>query len=488
MPARRCSTGDFVKASSMILLVSDGVSLCRITLALIEMMQKAERYKPQSKRPFRHFYIACLIQRPALAIQDMFRILKGGGSRTGGWNMLNEWIEIHPILEELGCELGKSHPNFKRCPNKKGFVVYLDKEGHVEDVDIPNFNMEEIYRWQVGKKDPAFPVFNGRAFWEVTCDPSQIPDWITKVLKDKSSKRTENSGARDAEEDSKEREPIDESKLQDFLNGCNDLWEVDLPWIARCIKELPNELQSILEAAQEKPDGYKACKSLVERAGLCQQHKLRDEVRAILMHKLRNTRRKDYAEALFALKKEGKKKGRGREHGKDFLYLLTVKDWDKPEYGENRCPPYHNSLQSWMARTFEEYSNKACEPTGKEDAFGIDMAGAKDKYDDVNAAGLGQIKLFAANEDIPCLMRYGLEGTALFPSGRTAREIARKTLEYILAREREGITWRSIRKYENRNTVAFAYCTKLKDTNIIRVFDNDDMAGQENIYISQGQY
>ena len=200
--------------------------------------------------------------------------------------MLNEWIEIHPILKELGCDLGKSHPSFRSCPNKKGFRVYLDKSGHVEDIDIPDFSMEKVYRWQAGKKDPAFPVLNGRAFWEVTCDPSLVPAWITKVLKDK-------SGVIDPEKDAKEKESIDKSKLQDFLNGCNDLWEVDLPWISRCLKELPKELQSVLEVAQEKmakpPGGYKAYKSLVERAGLCQQDTLRDEVRTILMCKLQNT-------------------------------------------------------------------------------------------------------------------------------------------------------------------------------------------------------
>ena len=82
--------------------------------------------------------------------------------------MLNEWIEIHPILKKMGCDLGESHPSFKLCPNKKGFKIYLDKAGHVEDVDIPDFSMESVYRWQTGKKDPAFPVFNGRAFYEVT--------------------------------------------------------------------------------------------------------------------------------------------------------------------------------------------------------------------------------------------------------------------------------------------------------------------------------
>jgi hypothetical protein len=395
--------------------------------------------------------------------------------------MLNEWIEIHPILKKLDCDLGKSDPNFKRCPKKKGYRIFLDTDGHVEDVDIPDFCMESVYRWQVGKKDPAFPVFNCRTFYEVTCDPSLIPPWIIKVLKEKDVKK-----AKKVLSTTSSKESIDEFKLHTFLNGCNDLWQEDLPWIERCLKELPQKLQCVLETSDEKPGGYKAYEELVRRAEqCCGADEFRAEVRTILLQKLQETRKKEYAEVLFALKKEEKKKGRGKEHKRDFLFLLTIKDWDNPEYGANRCPPYHNSLQAWMAQAFEKNANEVFSPTGIRDAFGLDTAGAENDYDDVNAAGLGQIKLFSANEDIPCLVRYGRTGAKMFLAGRIARENARKTLEYILHREREGITWKSLRKYEIRNTVAFAYCTELKDANVIQVFDSDETEGKENIYISE---
>ena len=394
--------------------------------------------------------------------------------------MLNEWIEIYPILKKMGCDLGESHPSFKHCPNKKGFKIYLDKAGHVEDVDIPDFSMESVYRWQTGKKDPAFPVFNGRAFYEITCDQSLIPSWIVKSFKEKNIMKPKKEKANKNDKDS-----IDESNLQAFLNSCNDLWLEDLTWIERCFKELPQELQAILKMTEEEPAGYKAYEELVRRAALCVKEKLRDEIRKILLQKLKETRKKEYAEVLFALKKVGKKKGRGKEHGRDFLFLLTIKDWDNPEYGENRYPPYHHTFQSWMAQTFEKQANEIFKPTGIKDAFGYDDAGAQGGYDDVNVAGLGQIKLFAANEDIPCLARYGHIGSKIFSAGCDAREKARKTIEYTLRRDREGITWKSLRKYENRNTVAFAYCTAIKDANIIQVFDSYDTEDNQNIYISE---
>lgn len=402
--------------------------------------------------------------------------------------MLNELIETNTLLKTLGCDFGESHPYFKSCSSKKGrFIVFLDKNGHVEDADIPDFNMETVYKWQERKTDPSFPVFNGRAFYEVTCEPSLIPKYITNALREKKAEKNKKQRDEGTETESKQKGNIDESNLHAFIDGCNDLWQQDdLKLIGRCLNELPNELQrNYLEAAAAKPEGYIAYKELVRRAGLCHPDQLRDEVREIFMRKLLDTGKKEFAEVLFALKKEGKKKGRGKEHGRDFLFLLSIKDWDKPEYGEKRFPPYHSTLQTWMARIFEQHSNQLCKPIGKKDAFGFDMAGAKEKYDDIDTKGLGQIKLFAAFDKIPCLMRYGLESSDLFPAGRNARELARKTLiKYVLDPERKGITWISLRKYENRNTVAFAYCTKLTNANVIKVFDSDDMEGQENIYIS----
>lgn len=391
--------------------------------------------------------------------------------------MLNEWIDIHPILKKLNCDLGESHPDFKRCPNKKGFMVYLDKAGHVEDADIPGFGMESVYRWQTGKKDPGFPVFNGRALYEVTCAPSLIPPWIAKALKGKESNRSKKG------KDATDKDTIDEPGLSKFVEECNDLWEEDdLHLVDRSLKELPLKLQAILETSEKKPDGYDAFKELVRRAGFSEQTSFRNELATILLQKLKDTRRKEYAEILFALKKEGKKKGRGKEHTRDFLFLLTIKDWDK--YGANPLPPYHNSLQAWMAQMFEKYANDSYKPTGDADAFGLEAAGSNANYKDINNA-LGQIKLFAANTDIPCLRRYGLIGTSIFPAGHLAREKARKSLGYLLRKDHEGVTWTGLRKYETRNTVAFAYCTGLQDANVIKVFDGDGAEDEENIYVNE---
>jgi|GEM_PF-6741996 len=386
--------------------------------------------------------------------------------------MLNDWLEANTKLGALNCDLGESHPSFKYCPrSKKGFLVLLDRYGHVEDVDIPGFGLETIRRWQEGNMDPSFPVISGRAFYEVNCEPEEVPIFIQKAL-----------GIKKAKDENELK-----LELQDFLNRCDDLWEEELEFIDRCLHELPIKLVGMLNDADAKPGGYGAYKELTRRAGLCQPKEFRNELREILIQKLHMTSTKEFAEVLFVFKNKVKKKGRGREHGRDFLFLLSIKDWNENVYGEDRFPPYHDHIQKWMSRIFEQHSNKAYKSLGKNDAFGLDIAGAEEKYNDVNAADIGQIKLFAAYDKIPCLMRYRLESVNLFPAGHKARELARKTLEYILDRNRKGKTWISLRKYENRGSLAFAYCTKLGniDNDPIKIFDIDDDDGKESIYISE---
>jgi len=384
--------------------------------------------------------------------------------------MLNEWIETYAVLDELGCDLGESHPSFKLCPkSKKGFVVFLDEHGEVWDVKTPDFDMASVHRWQKDKHAPAFPVFNARALVEIPDPSPEFPEERKKVI------------LTFVEELKAPRQPltsIAEGDLQDLEGKCNELWAEDMTWIGRCLRETPDEIQTMLG---DIPKSYGALKELILRVSRCEPEKLKERIGSVLRQKLAQTGERIYAEGLFALKKEKKKKERGREHKKDFLYLLTIGDWDK--YGA--YPPYHHKIQKWMALRFEKHNDRLHLPTGKSDAFGFDMSGADSEYPEANAGGLGPKPLFAANKAISCLKRYGLEGPSIFPAGYEARQKARKAMEYILNKERKGTTWESLTKYEGLNTVAFAYCTKLKDATIMPFLVGEDKLGAMNIYRSE---
>jgi hypothetical protein len=346
--------------------------------------------------------------------------------------MLNDWFKVYQALEKAGCVFPASHAFFQPCPrNKAGLLVYLDKDGRVEDVDIPGFPLATVLRWNEGNHAPAFPAFNCRAIYD---------------------------------------------------SGGKELWtDGDLKLIERCLHELPGFLTDILEREGGAPPGYPVFRELARRAGRCGAGILYHGVREILTEKQRRSRKPEYARALYAVKTGEQGNKRGKEYKRDIVYLLGIKDWDEPVYGEVRYPPYHQTLQRWMTAVFIGYGNGHQRPTGQLDAYGMEDAGREEKHPAIRGkAGISSIRLFAANEDTPCLERYGMSSTALFPAGYPAREKARQALEYLLDNKRENINWVNLGKYGYPDTVAFAYCPRYNDAAIIRLFSGDGERSQDH--------
>ncbi|MBM4305729.1 MAG: hypothetical protein FJ107_00400 [Deltaproteobacteria bacterium] len=396
--------------------------------------------------------------------------------------MLNELVVLYNALVSLGCDFGTPHPHFRKCPKgKAAFKLSLDEFGKVSDiVAMTDFNIEEVYRWQEHYHTPTFPAFNARALFEI---PDPIPAFsidnekeILAFIEDLTNPRNKSIGN------------VKKEALEELETKCNGLWSDDIVWIGKCLKETPDTLRSMIG---EIPRSYQALQELIRRAGICKPEELQRSVWSILRQKLIDTGDKVYAEALFAFKKKGKKKRRGKEHGKDYLYLLTIEDWNKypSDTDLEKYPPYHLVIQNWMRMQLESYSDKNYPPTGKPDAYGRDFSGATENFAPANVGGLGPTVPFTANDQIPCLERYGLEGSSLFPAGAETRKMALKGIDYILNRTREGVTWKNITKYEpsknKRKTVVIAYCTCLRDVNTLQFFDREDDDPKENIYRSE---
>ncbi len=401
--------------------------------------------------------------------------------------MLNELINLHAVLKGLGCDLGISHPNFRPCPATKPTLgLSLDVTGKVEDIAAPSFAIETVFRWHEGKGNHAtfFPAFNARALFGVL-DP--LPSFP------KESREDVLIFIEALRDPRKKVLKIGSMQVLDELEKRSiELWSVDTAWIERCLKDTPNAMRSMLG---EIPKSYEALGELFRRSSLYTAKDLRGDIRLRLREKLIKTGEKIYAEALFSVLTEAKKKRRGREHAKDFLYLLTIDDWSKYPVDPNleKYHPHHPKVQAWMALQFVRFDEANRAPQGEADAYGFDKEGSDETFIPVNVRPLGgKTMLFGANDQIPCLKRYGLEGTSLFPAGTKTREMGRKAMEYILRSERKDITWKNITKYEpgqkrkkKRNTVVFAYCTDLKEANALQFFDREDDDVNHNIYRSE---
>jgi len=396
--------------------------------------------------------------------------------------MLNELVDLYDALDRLGCDFSTPYPHFRKCPKgKTAFSVSLDERGKVSDISaLTEFKIEQVYRWQKDNKTPTFPAFNVRALFEI---PDPLPGFSSDNKKDILAfiENLTNSRTRSIK-------PVKEFILNELTTKCNVLWSDDMAWLGKCLKDTPYTIKTMIGKI---PKPYQVLAELIRRSRECEPEELLRSVCSILMQKLIETGEKVYAEALFALKVKGKQKRRGKEHGKDFLYLLTIADWNNYPSDPNidKYHPNHPVIQNWMRSQFEYYSEMKYVPTGQPDAYRRDSAGATEKFSPVNVGGLGPTVPFAANTEIPCLRRYGLGGSSLFPAGSEIRKIAAKGIDYIMNQKMEGTTWKRLTKYEpkknNRKTIVFAYCTALKDANALQFFDRDENNSYKDIYRSE---
>src|SRR3990172_12069978 len=102
-------------------------------------------------KPCRRSCIPYTTKTPGGALHDMFRVNPDAGSRKGGLNMLNELVNLYDSLNRLRCDFNTPYPHFRKCPKgKAAFKVSLDECGRVSDITaLTDFNIEEVYRWQI---------------------------------------------------------------------------------------------------------------------------------------------------------------------------------------------------------------------------------------------------------------------------------------------------------------------------------------------------
>lgn len=395
--------------------------------------------------------------------------------------MLNEFINLYNSLVKLQCEFDSSHPYLKKCPTgkKASFKVSLDKCGKVisiEHITSKDFNINEVYRWQKNNYTASFPAFNVRSLYEIPNSiPKKLNDKILAFIKDLKEPRK------------KEIESISMQELEKLEEVCNELWDrVDMSLINSCFITTPKVLKDLIGSI---PREYQVLEELIQRSIKSDSDEFKKNICLLLKQKLINTSEKIYAEALFTIKQEGKKERRGKKYGRDFLYLLTIDDWDNYPSGPGlkRIPTYHWKIQNWIKTQMGLNENKSS-PIGKNDAFGKDLCGASDIFSTVSMGDLPKVAPFASNKDIPCLRRYGLKGTSLFPAGTETRRSIYKAINYIFDRQRKGITWKNITKYESgvnkRKTIVFAFCTELRDAPTLQFFDREEDMNND-IYLNE---
>ena len=79
------------------------------------------------------------------------------------------------------------------------------------------------------------------------------------------------------------------------------------------------------------------------------------------------------------------------------------------------------------------------------------VEGIGNKYPNPNVPRLGNMYLFSRNKDIPCLTRYGANGSGSFQIGDEEAKNLSTALEYLTDPNHMNMTWQSLHYYEKTN-------------------------------------
>lgn len=81
---------------------------------------------------------------------------------------------------------------------------------------------------------------------------------------------------------------------------------------------------------------------------------------------------------------------------------------------------------------------------------------------------IGRTILFSANKNIPCLERYNKIGSDIFVTVKETTEELNNALGYITSKDKENVTWRSIKLSKNHACLLIAYVSSALDVEAVK--------------------
>lgn len=113
----------------------------------------------------------------------------------------------------------------------------------------------------------------------------------------------------------------------------------------------------------------------------------------------------------------------------------------------------------------ESHQNSIDALTSPLDAFGVPFRQNDDVMPNIKIGAGFYVKIRTMNKDIPCLHRYGKEGSATFPASCDVRRNLQMALNYISKRENKDKTWMCIDTIDGKpHDILFAYPLNVTQT------------------------
>ncbi|MDP2895133.1 MAG: hypothetical protein Q8Q12_01070 [bacterium] len=362
--------------------------------------------------------------------------------------MLNELFTLHKRLESTGLAVSRWHPDVKALKPREGFILGIDEKGRVAEIEYADRQkMGEL--WYVAPDNHnSFPALNLRGpIWRAAPESLGIVQGLWKADKLDTRQRC--------------------AFLRRICAGATSAYEhKDKDSLVRRIHDYPKRL---LEKFRDASPECRAFVTLMERMAANSGKDLGpflDRLTEVALAACEQGRLKalDLVQQLLV--------GKLSEHGEQVKtpdlqvqVMLEVAD-----YADFEVRVAHPDMKKCVSDHLLSVPDDSSEEDGVCSLTAM-RAALQTKLPQPKLPILGLTYLMSMNEDIPCHLRYGAVGSAVFPVGTDMARHLCDALVYITAQGRRGKTWQAVPSHKKegrreKKDLLIAYAEDLPQSSI----------------------
>ncbi|WP_206812022.1 hypothetical protein [Paradesulfitobacterium ferrireducens] len=350
--------------------------------------------------------------------------------------MLNELYSLSTALKSKGISTKEWHREYKPLPKvttKAPCIrIWLAKDGSIRGLESISAEVAQSLR-KYGNNQGTFPAFN-------------IVPLYRLIDKEPLS---------ELERIEKGTIPLDFDKIKSWC--VNDNWkERIVKKIDRSLHNIPQTLSDLI-GDQEQPERTLVSELIRLASGFTNEpdKSFKSALEKCIFAKLQ--KQEDLGILLPMLFHKGNpKKDHNDDTGTSISVVLDLFDWQQYGY-----PVTSQHTTEWINDMLLKSSllsvSKQSEDV-RSDAFGIPFINPNEPMPSVKLSGF-EVTLRSMFSGQPCQYRYEQIDDGSYPIAMENRSLAKKSLEWVVGLEREGVTWRKI----DKNEIVFVYPSKLPE-------------------------
>jgi hypothetical protein len=351
--------------------------------------------------------------------------------------MLNELYTLSNTLNSKGISIKEWHREYKTIPKVTAKApcirLWISDNSSICDIESISVELAQSLR-KYGNNQGTFPAFNIAPLYRIT-DSAQI-----SALEDIEKGNTK----------------LDLTMIQS--------WCLNNNWRKSLVNKIDNCIHNVAQTMLDKINktGSTQKNAVVPLINLASgftnkpDKSLRTALETCIYAKLQ--KREDVSLALSILFHKGKKEAKDPEKDCGTLsVMLDLFDWRRHggyPVASGHTTEWINEILLNSNQTNTDSQSEAIE----NDAFGMPFINPSKPMPSVKLPGF-EVTLRSMFSGQPCQYRYNRIDDGSYPISKENRSLMKKSLEWIVGLDMEGVTWRKV----DKNEIVFVYPSKLPD-------------------------